>query len=58
MAHGRTRNVPPCMATGQAAGIAASIALDANTTVRNVSIVQLQAALHAIGMPLHSKHLS
>lgn len=57
IAHGRTRNVPPCMATGQAAGIAASIALDTNTNVRNVSIAQLQAALHEIGMPLHAADL-
>jgi hypothetical protein len=56
-AHGRSRNVPACMATGQAAGIAAAIALDSNTTVRGVSIERLQAALREIGMPLYADEL-
>jgi hypothetical protein len=45
------------MATGQAAGIAAAIALDGNTTVRGVSIERLQAALREIGMPLYADEL-
>jgi hypothetical protein len=57
VAHGRSRNVPACMATGQAAGIAAAIAVDGNTTVRNVSIERVQAALRDAGMPLHAEDL-
>lgn len=57
VAHGRSRNVPACMATGQAAGIAAAIALEGNTTVREVSIERVQGALRDIGMPLHADEL-
>lgn len=57
VAHGRSRNVPACMATGQAAGIAAAIAIDRNTTVREVSIERVQTALRGIGMPLHAAEL-
>ena len=57
VAHGRSRNVPACMATGQAAGIAAAVALEGNTTVRHVSIEAVQARLRAIGMPLHATDL-
>ncbi len=56
-AHGRSRNVPACMATGQAAGIAAAIALEGNTTVREVPIERIQSALRQIGMPLHADEL-
>jgi hypothetical protein len=56
-AHGRSRNVPACMATGQAAGIAAAIALEGNTTVREVPIDRVQSALREIGMPLHADEL-
>ncbi len=57
-AHGRSRNVPACMATGQAAGLAAAIALEGNTTVRAVSVERVQGALRDIGMPLHVDELS
>jgi FAD dependent oxidoreductase len=57
VAHGRSRNVPACMATGQAAGIAAAIALEGNTTVRAVSIERVQGALREIGMPLRADEL-
>jgi len=57
-AHGRTRNMPACMAMGQAAGIAASIAIGSNTTVRHVSTENLQSALRNIGMPLHPADLA
>lgn len=56
-AHGRSRNVPACMATGQAAGIAAAIALEGNTTVRQVPIERVQGALREMGMPLHADEL-
>lgn len=57
VAHGRSRNMPACMATGQAAGIAAAIALEGNTTVRQVPIDRVQTALREIGMPLHAEDL-
>jgi hypothetical protein len=57
-AHGRSRNMPACMAMGQAAGIAASIAIGSNTTVRHVSIENMQSVLRGIGMPLHPVDLA
>ncbi|MDB5368375.1 MAG: dependent oxidoreductase [Rhodospirillales bacterium] len=57
VAHGRSRNMPACMATGQAAGIAAAIALEHNTTVRDVPIDRVQSALREIGMPLRADDL-
>lgn len=51
-AHGRTRNIPACMATGQAAGIAAAVAIRAGTTVRKVDVAKVQQVLRAIGMPI------
>ncbi|MDP6709690.1 MAG: FAD-dependent oxidoreductase, partial [Alphaproteobacteria bacterium] len=56
-AHSRSRNMPACMATGQAAGIAAAIAVDSNRPVRVVDIGRLQTALEALGMPLHAAGL-
>jgi hypothetical protein len=54
-AHARSRNMPACMATGQAAGIAAAIALEEGTTVRKVPLGKVQAALRELGMPLHAE---
>jgi hypothetical protein len=45
------------MATGQAAGVAAAIAVEEGVTVRNVSIPKVQAALRALGMPLHAEQI-
>jgi hypothetical protein len=56
-AHARSRNMPACMATGQAAGIAAAIALEEGTTVRNVPIAKVQHALRGLGMPLHAEEV-
>ena len=53
-AHARSRNMPACMATGQAAGIAAAVAIDEGVTVRRVSVAKVQEKLRALGMPLHS----
>ena len=53
-AHARSRNMPACMATGQAAGIAAAVAIDEGVTVRHVSVAKVQEKLRALGMPLHS----
>jgi hypothetical protein len=52
-AHARSRNMPACMATGQAAGIAAAVAIDERVTVRNVPIAKVQQRLRRLGMPLH-----
>ena len=52
-AHARSRNMPACMATGQAAGIAAAVAIDEGVTVRKVSVAKVQEKLRALGMPLH-----
>ena len=38
VAHARSRNMPACMATGQAAGVAAAIAIEEGATVRNVAV--------------------
>jgi hypothetical protein len=57
-AHARSRNMPACMATGQAAGVAAAIAVEEGVSVRNVSIPKVQAALRALGMPLHAEEVA
>lgn len=54
-AHARSRNMPACMATGQAAGVAAAIAVEEGVTVREVPLPKVQAALRALGMPLHAE---
>jgi hypothetical protein len=53
-AHARSRNMPACMATGQAAGVAAAIAVEEGVTVRNVSVKKVQNALRKLNMPLHA----
>ncbi|MCC7046482.1 MAG: FAD-dependent oxidoreductase, partial [Alphaproteobacteria bacterium] len=44
-----SREIPPCMAMGEAAGIAATMALGANTTVRAVDVNALQRKIRAAG---------
>jgi len=44
-----SREIPPCMAMGEAAGVAAAMALDAGVTVREVDVKALQARLRAQG---------
>ena len=44
-----SREIPPCMAMGEAAGIAAAMALGAGTTVRGVDVAGLQRRLRAAG---------
>jgi glycine/D-amino acid oxidase-like deaminating enzyme len=44
-----SREIPPCMAMGEAAGVAAAMALDAGVTVRRVDVQALQARLRAQG---------
>ncbi|TQM10891.1 FAD-dependent oxidoreductase [Pseudonocardia kunmingensis] len=44
-----SREIPPCMAMGQAAGIAAGLAVDAGTTVREVDAAAIQRRMRAQG---------
>jgi hypothetical protein len=44
-----SREIPPCMAMGEAAGLAASMALASGVTVREVDVKALQAKLRAQG---------
>jgi hypothetical protein len=44
-----SREIPPCMAMGEAAGLAAAMALDAGISVRQVDVHALQARLRAQG---------
>jgi hypothetical protein len=54
-AHARSRNMPACMATGQAAGIAAALSIDQGVNVRDVDVKKVQQVLRAMGMPLHGR---
>ena len=56
-AHARSRNMPACMSTGQAAGVAAAIAVEEGVRVRQVPIAKVQAALRDLGMPLHAEEV-
>lgn len=44
-----SREIPPCMAMGQAAGIAASLAVEAGTTVRDIDPALIQAGVRKQG---------
>jgi hypothetical protein len=44
-----SREIPPCMAMGQAAGIAAGLAVDAGVLVREVDAAAIQRAMRAQG---------
>ena len=44
-----SREIPPCMAMGEAAGIAAAQALDGNMLVRNVDVRGIQRQMRAQG---------
>ncbi|MHC8944430.1 FAD dependent oxidoreductase [Advenella incenata] len=54
-AHARSRNMPACMAMGQAAGIAASVAIDDGVSVRKVDVTKVQSILSKMDMPLHAE---
>ena len=56
-AHARSRNMPACMATGQAAGVAAAIAVEQGVSVRRVPLDRVQAALRELHMPLHAEEV-
>ena len=53
IAHGSTRLMPLAMAEGQAAGIAAKLAIDSNVEVRDVDIKKLQKRLIEEGASLY-----
>ena len=44
-----SREIPPCMAMGEAAGIAAALALNGGTTVREVDARAIQRQMRAQG---------
>ncbi|NML42321.1 FAD-dependent oxidoreductase [Ramlibacter sp. G-1-2-2] len=44
-----SREIPPCMAMGEAAGVAAALAVDAGVSVRNVDVQKVQRTLRAQG---------
>jgi len=45
----RSREIPPCMAQGEAAGIAASLALQENILLRDVDAIKIQKVMRAQG---------
>ncbi len=47
--HNATKEIPACIATGQAAGIAARLALDCGGDLRKVEVARLRAALRQTG---------
>ena len=44
-----SREIPPCMAMGEATGTAAALALDAGVTVRRVDVAKVQRTVRAAG---------
>lgn len=44
-----SREIPPCMAMGQAAGIAAGLAVDAGVTVRELDAAAIQRTMRVQG---------
>lgn len=44
-----SREIPPCMAMGEAAGVAATVALNAGTTVRRADVAAIQKQMRAQG---------
>lgn len=54
-AHGGTRNMAPCMTTGEAAGIAAALSAATNMACPDLSITRLQSKLTEAGVHLREK---
>jgi hypothetical protein len=50
--HGFMREIPQCWITGQAAGVAAALAVQNRVAPRAVDVPELQAALHGQGVYL------
>jgi hypothetical protein len=44
-----SREIPPCMAQGEAAGVAVALALEANSALRDVDAAAIQARMRAQG---------
>lgn len=44
-----SREIPPCMAMGEATGVAAAVALASGTSVRSVDVAEVQKRLRAVG---------
>ena len=44
-----SREIPPCMVQGEAAGVAVSVALDGNTALRDANVSEIQKRLRAQG---------
>jgi hypothetical protein len=44
-----SREIPPCMAMGQAVGVAAALAVEGNVLVRDVSAVDIQQGMRRHG---------
>ena len=44
-----SREIPPCMAMGEAAGVAATVALNAGTTVKKADVSKIQQLMRAQG---------
>jgi hypothetical protein len=47
--HHATKEIPPCMATGEAAGTAAALAVARSTTLKQLDVAALQQHLRARG---------
>jgi len=50
VAFGSTRNIPVCVLTGEAAGIAGALAARAKVTPRSIDVGEIQASLHRRGI--------
>ncbi len=55
-AHGATRNMAPCMVTGQAAGTAASMATQQNRSIPEINVKELQEVLLNNGVYLEGSY--
>jgi hypothetical protein len=57
-ADGYTRNQPACMVTGQAAGVAASLAVRSGKMPRDLDASDIQTALRQLGAKIHVNELN
>lgn len=57
-AHSRTRTIPPAMTTGQAAGLAAALAVKSGRNVRDIDVEELQRMIRAENMPVFVSELA
>lgn len=57
-AHGRTRNIPACMSTGQAAGIAAALSIKESVSPRNLNVKLIQDELDKINATYYISQMS